>query len=162
MQIVPSSNSAFLSFGSVDSGYAGLVVSAGSYGLFNRAESNKMGGWYSYNNTNGIQPPAGTTGGGMINSDPNSGSGLDIAAYFEIHFTGTGIQLFGLSNSPYGEATATLDGVVQAAPISYHAGSGSVASVYAVSGLPAGRHVFRHQCNAYNGASCIPQFYTIT
>ena len=137
-------------------------VPAGSYGLFSRTESNKVGGWYSYNNSNGIQPPAGTTGGGMINADPNSGAGLDIAATFEIHFQGTGFQLFGLSNSPYGEATATLDGVVQAAPISYHGGSGSVISVYAVSGLPFGNHVFRHQCTGYAGSSCIPQFYTIT
>lgn len=163
MQSVPYSNSPFLVVAGTgpDPGYTGAVATPGTYGLFSRAETNKTGGWYAYNNASGVQPPAGTTGGGMVNSDPNTGAGFDPTAAFEIHFQGTALQLYGFSNTLYGTAAAYIDGVLQPARISYKLGGGSVVEVFRVTGLPFGRHVFKHQGTVDETGQTLPQFYTI-
>ena len=149
-----------------DSDYVGAVATPtggngqGYYGLLSRAESNLSGTWYSYNGAPG--PPAGTSGGGMINSNPSNGQGFNLAA-FEIHFDGTGLRLWGFTGNLYGEGKITLDGIVQAGTVAFHPGALSVVQVYEITGLPPGRHVLRFVCLDYDTTQkvCLPQYYQI-
>lgn len=160
IQIITATRSATRANGAdFDSGYLGAVAKAGTYGLFSRAETNKTGGWYLYN---GPGYPAGITGGGMLNSDPSSGGNFDNNAGFEIHFEGTGIALYGLSNTPYGFAAGKLDGVAIPGGIPYNQGSGSIIAVYQVQNLAPGRHVLLHYADPTNTQASIPQYYTIS
>ena len=140
-----------------DSGYLGAVATPGTYGLFSRAETNKVGGWYLYT-ANGY--PSGVTGGGMINDNPATGGALDNTTSFEIHFEGTSFTLYGLTNPGYGMAKGTLDEVDIVGGIPYNTTTGLVI-VYQITGLAAGRHVFKHIGDIASTSAAIPQYYIV-